>query len=155
MQTPTILISSLDQMLRHDFKQCLINHGFKIIETRSKSDNLSAFEKTPPDLVIIYSARKDPQDDIQIVKDLRQKERHIPIIFITKFSSEETAIAALKANVDDYFKIPFAIEDVLFTVKKFLPDYFSEPSKDIIPNNPYLCLNDQALIGASRQMRAV
>jgi DNA-binding NtrC family response regulator len=155
MQKPTLLISSPDQILRHDFKQCLIDHGFKLIETRSIADNLSAFEKTLPDLVIIYSAHKDPQDDIQIAKDLRQKKRHIPILFITKYSSEETAIAALKANVDDYFKVPFPIDAVLLSVKKFLPDYFAEPSKDIIPNNPSLHLDDQLLIGASRQMRAV
>jgi DNA-binding NtrC family response regulator len=120
MKKPTVLIFGRDEFLHHKLKARLIRHGFKTIQAREKLDFIKTFDRIKPDLIIIYSTRKNSEDKLKIVENLRKMDRFVPIILSTRYSSEARAIAALRAGVNDYFKAPISSEELLLSAKKLV-----------------------------------
>lgn len=154
MQKLTLLIVSLDEILRQDLQQRLVGNGFKVIETACRTEALRIFEKKKPALIIIYSTRKDPEDELRLVEILRKKDRDIPVILITIHSSEAKVIAALRAGVDDYFKLPFPTDEVLVSVRRLITgDASASPTETKEEKNP--AADNPPFIGKSRPMGEV
>ncbi len=107
MKSPAILIAEDDAILRQDLKGLFICHGFEVIEAPGQTHILPFFLDRKPDLVIIGSSRNSTWDELEMAKQIRQRDRKAPLIPITRHSSEAQAIAALRAGVNDYFKMPF------------------------------------------------
>ncbi len=107
MKSPAILIAEGDEILRQDLKGRLFRHGFDVIEVPHRTDVLQSFLDRKPDLVIIGSSRNSTWDELEVAKQIRQRDRKVPLILITTHSSEAQSIAALRTGVNDYFKMPF------------------------------------------------
>ena len=108
MKSKAILIAEVDELLRQDLKGRLFHHGFQVIEAPDRTDILQLFLHTKPDLVIIGSSPANAWDELRVAEQIRQRDRKVPIILITRHSSEARVIAALRAGVNDYFKMPFS-----------------------------------------------
>jgi len=154
MKKPTALIIGHDEILHRHLKARLLRHSFSVFEVRETSNLLEAIQDIKPDLAIVYSTRKNPNDQLKTVEYLRKKARDIPIILSTRYSSEARAIAALRAGVSDYFKVPISTQEMLLSAKRLIlgnteddqTDHESKEADGII---------DQALIGNSASMRSV
>ena len=120
MERPTVLICGKDELLHHKVKARLARHGFKVVQVQETSDVIKTFDRIKPDLIIIYSTRKNSEDKLKIVGNLRKIDRFVPIILSTRYSSEALAIAALRAGVNDYLKVPISSEELLLSAKKLL-----------------------------------
>ena len=107
MKSTAILIAESDELLRRDLRGLLFPHRSQHIEAPDKTNILQLFLDTKPDLVIIGSFPDDPWDELKVAEQIRQRDREIPLISITRYSSEARVVAALRAGVNDYFKIPF------------------------------------------------
>jgi DNA-binding NtrC family response regulator len=154
MRKPTLLIFGMDDLIRQNLKGKLFRHGFGIIEASSTSNITSIFRKIEPDLVIICSAREISGDGLTEVNKIRQIESLLPIILMTKFSSESRAISALRARVNDYFKIPFSSDAVINSIKHLISEKF--PSKSFATQSDTECsFKDQPFIGKSKPMKDV
>jgi len=111
MKRPAILIAEEDEILRQDLKGCLFRHGFDVIELPDRTDVLQSFLDRKPDLVIIGSSQNSTWDGLKVAEQIRQRDRKVPLILITRHSSEAQVIAALRAGVNDYFKVPLSHRD--------------------------------------------
>jgi len=111
MKSPAILIAEDNEILRQDMKGLFIRHGLEAIEAPNHTHILPFFLDRKPDLVIIGSSRNSTWDELKVAKQIRQRDRKVPLILITRHSSEAQAIAALRAGVNDYFKVPFSHRD--------------------------------------------
>ncbi len=107
MKSPAILIAEDNEILRQDLKGLFICQGFEVIEAPNQTHILPFFLDTKPDLVIIGPSRNSTWDELEMAKQIRQRDRKVPLILITRHSSEAQAIAALRTGVSDYFKVPF------------------------------------------------
>ena len=98
MKTPVVMVIGRDKALQQKLKARLVRHGFRVSYVRESSDVAKSYERIRPDLIIIHSTQQSPVDKLNIVKSLRRKTRHIPLILSTRYSSEARAIAALRAG---------------------------------------------------------
>ncbi len=128
MTKPIILIAGKDEVLRRRLKGLLLHQGCEIIESSDDSRALQAFQHMNPDLVIVGSSQDAPWKGVEVAQQIRQWDRSVPLILITTTSSEELAIAALRAGIDDYFKPPFSCEELTASVNRCLADVFPRKS---------------------------
>ncbi|MCU0440492.1 MAG: response regulator transcription factor [Raineya sp.] len=59
-------------------------------------------------------------DGFSVAKSIREKNTHIPILFITAKSMEEDRIEGFKTGADDYILKPFSIEELILRIEVFL-----------------------------------
>jgi DNA-binding NtrC family response regulator len=152
MKKPAILIAEEDEILRQ-LKVRLLSHGFEIIEAPDKTGVLRLFQSRKPDLVIIGSSWKSAWDELKMAEQIRQQDSKVPLILITKHSSETRVIAALRAGFNDYFKAPSSYEDLIASVKRnlfCLTQQFLTNHKIVFGLS-----NDQPMIGDSTQMQEI
>ena len=154
MDSPTVLIFGRDKTNQLKIKPRLQRHGFKIIEVHRKSEVIKTFETHKPDLIFVYSSRRGIADRLRTIELFRRKDRFIPIILTTKYSSEKRAVAALRAGVNDYFKLPVASEDLMFSAKKLLLNNSASSLPDR-KNATGKKAMDQTFVGESKPIKEV
>ncbi|GJL65613.1 MAG: acetoacetate metabolism regulatory protein AtoC [Nitrospirales bacterium] len=64
-----------------------------------------------PDLVVIDVSHTRAQHGLTLGKEFRQYDQTIPLLLITRESSEDMALAALRTGINDYVKEPFTHEE--------------------------------------------
>ncbi|HYV31184.1 MAG TPA: response regulator, partial [Candidatus Binatia bacterium] len=113
MKKRVILIADRDEVRRRGLKELLLRDGFAVIESSEKTDLLCSFrQQSSCDLLIINSSLEAAGDGVEVVEQIRLWDRRVPLILLAMHSSEELAIAALRAGVTDYFKQPFSWGEV-------------------------------------------
>jgi len=117
MKRPGILIADGDKTLLRSLQKLLPAQNFELIAVRKEEDIPSVFRDKEPVLVVIGHTGADGQDDMRLVHQVRQCQEKVPIILIVKDSSEEKAIGALRAGVNDYFRVPFSHEELAASIK--------------------------------------
>ena len=122
MKKSTIIIFGIDKILRYVLIKQLTNNGFKVYEAPEKCDVMVQFHSIQPDLTIVCSFRMDSEDKLNVIKKIRWFDKRVPIILITRFSTESRVIAALRAGVSDYFKVPFSSEKLVERIFRLLSD---------------------------------
>jgi len=154
MKTPAALIIGKDKVLHQKLKARLVRHGFRVNHEREASDVIKTYDRIKPNIIIIHSTRKSPEDKLKIVDNLRREARYVPIILSTRYSSEARAIAALRVGVNDYFKPPFSSEELLLSAKKLIISH-SEHSAADPDSRKANSMIDRTLIGDSSRMMEV
>jgi DNA-binding NtrC family response regulator len=118
---PTILIVERDDTLRRSLKEELLRRGFVISESSDKADILRNFPNPGVRLIIIGSLENGSWEGLKLAREIRRLDRNFPIILIAAETSEELAIAALRAGINDYFKQPYSVEDLVSSVERHFP----------------------------------
>ena len=119
-----------NEMSHHFFrklKNMCIHKGVKLNIVSDRSVVLTQIQKNIPVIAIICSTGIFPEDGMHLVRQVRRLGPNIFIILITKYSSEERVIAALKAGVNDYYKEPFENKRLIECINKFLRDLTFKP----------------------------
>ncbi len=121
MKKRVILIADRDEVRRRGLKELLLRDGFAVIESSEKTDLLRSFrQQSSCDLLIINSSLEAAGDGVEVAEQIRLWDRRVPLILLATPSSEELAIAALRAGVTDYFKPPFSWGEVALRVRHCL-----------------------------------
>jgi DNA-binding response OmpR family regulator len=60
------------------------------------------------------------KDGFMVAKEIRQKNPHIPIIFLTAKSMPEDMLLGFAAGADDYMKKPFNLDELLWRIEAIL-----------------------------------
>lgn len=154
MKNPEILIAGGDETFCQNLKKHLSPHEFDVIQAPDKTSVSQFFQQRKPALVVIGSSSPNPEDGLELIDQIRQQDKKIPIILITKHSSETRAIAAFRAEVSDYFKVPFSFEEVAASIGRHLLDHSC-----LLPEKPASTAperkNNKAIIGNSAPMREI
>ena len=152
MKNPTILIAEGDEILRQNLRRKLSLHGFDLIEASGIKDILRSLQNRKPDLIISGSSQKCISEGITKAKDIRRQNKRVPIILITRYSSEEKAISALRAGVNDYFIEPFSCEDLVASIQRNISNIYHQP--ETRPKKAVkFYYRSQPMLGESKPMR--
>jgi DNA-binding response OmpR family regulator len=74
------------------------------------------------------------KDGFSLAKEVRMKDKDVPIIFLTAKSMKEDAIHGFKVGADDYITKPFSMEELLMRMKAILRR-INKQEPDIQVNN--------------------
>jgi len=59
-------------------------------------------------------------DGFTVAKEIRKRDTHIPILFLTAKSLKEDRLHGLRLGADDYITKPFSIEELVLKIEVFL-----------------------------------
>jgi DNA-binding NtrC family response regulator len=154
MKKPVAFVYGIDDILHQNLKSRLVNCGFSVIEAIDQLDPSEQLQTALADIFIISAIGKSFGNTIKVIKEIRKTHKSTPVIFIIGNSTESRAIAAIKAGVNDYFKLPFSCEAVAKSAKRFLTGISSKLSFNRETDPAYFKI-DQGIIGECKQMREI
>jgi CheY-like chemotaxis protein len=93
--------------------------GLEIIEASSGQEALEAIEREAP-AVVLTDLQMPGMNGLELVRAIRARYPHIPVIVMTAYGSEEVAIQALRAGATNYVPKRALKTDLADTLKSVL-----------------------------------
>lgn len=119
MPLPKILLAEDDESLGFVMQHSLQQEGFQVFLAGDGAAAQEAFIKEAFDFCIL-DVMLPKTDGFHLAKFIREKDSHIPVIFLTARSLQEDKIQGLRAGADDYLTKPFSMEELLLKISIFL-----------------------------------
>jgi len=109
--------------------------GYKVNYCKDGKSAIETFDKENFDLCIL-DVMLPEVDGFEIARHIREKNKNIPIIFVTAKSMKEDRITGFKTGADDYIIKPFSIEELLLRIEVFLKrSKVTETNETILPTS--------------------
>jgi two-component system KDP operon response regulator KdpE len=116
---PDILLIEADAEVRKLLSTAFSAEEYCFREAATAADGLSQVVHRCPDLVVLELVLAD-SDGIEVIRQLRQQSRTLPIIVLSVRSLELDKIMALDAGADDFVTKPFAVGELLARLRRAL-----------------------------------
>ncbi len=116
---PRILYVEDDASLSYLTKDNLEFEGYEVEHYSDGESALEAFDVNNYDLALL-DVMLPKVDGFSLARSIREKDKNIPIIFLTAKGLKEDKIEGLKLGGDDYITKPFSIEELQLKIKVFL-----------------------------------
>lgn len=97
----------------------LESNGFDVTLSKDGNSGVKAFSEDRFDFCIL-DVMLPGMDGFTIAENIRYKNKHIPIIFLTARSMKEDKIKGFNLGVDDYITKPFDEDELLLRIKAIL-----------------------------------
>jgi two-component system, NtrC family, response regulator HydG len=108
-----ILVIDDHDTLREGMAVTLTRSGHTVTAARSGTDGVSAYKKTPFDLVVT-DLKMDGMDGIAVTRTIKAHDPAAVVMVVTAFGTIETAVQAMQQGAYDFITKPFT-PDVLRT----------------------------------------
>jgi two-component system KDP operon response regulator KdpE len=99
-------------------KQALVAHGYEVTTATNGSEALAAFERKPPDLILL-DLLLPRRDGLEVCRYILE-ESPTPIIVLSIKGSEADIVSVLDLGADDYLIKPFRLAELLARVRAVL-----------------------------------
>jgi signal transduction histidine kinase/CheY-like chemotaxis protein len=118
-QETILLVEDHDELRR--FIASNLVENYRVLEAENGRVGIDLALKERPHL-IITDVMMPEVDGMELAKTLKNNEEtsHIPIIMLTAKASEESRIAGLETQVDDYLTKPFSYRELSVRIKNLL-----------------------------------
>lgn len=93
--------------------------GLEVLTASDGEQALQLFEQHHPNLVVT-DVRMPNMDGLSLTHQLKVRRPDCPVIIVTGYGDESTAVAALKAGACDYLHKPFQISELKNTLERAL-----------------------------------
>jgi DNA-binding NtrC family response regulator len=100
-------------------EQELADLGYSSERAGDGAQALEKIDKLNPDLVLL-DYRMPEMNGIDVLREIRQRKKDLPVIMITAYGTIDVAVEAVKAGADDFVTKPFDSEHLAMVVKKAL-----------------------------------
>ncbi len=107
-----ILLVEDDQALANSLQQALLSERFVVNWVATGKDALLVMESDTPDIMILDIGLPDI-DGLQVLKHLRLKHKHLPVLLLTARDGIEDKVTGLDCGADDYLTKPFDMAELL------------------------------------------
>lgn len=114
-----ILIVEDEHHLRAAFSQSLKNEGFSVTEADDGLNALNLFYLEHFDL-IVTDIMMPRMDGFELVKQIRQTNKDIPIIMLTALETLEDKVVGFKSGADDYLVKPISMKELIVRIYAML-----------------------------------
>ena len=114
-----ILIVEDEQKTGDYLKQGLSEAGFVADLARDGVDGLHLALTGDYDLVVL-DVMLPRMDGWEVMREIRQKGKHLPVLFLTARDQVEDRVKGLEYGADDYLVKPFAFSELLARVRALL-----------------------------------
>ena len=118
MAQPRILLVEDERSIAEPFARMLGREGFVATVAATAASALEAFDREPPDLVLLDLNLPDG-DGRDVARELRSRSR-VPIIMLTARGTETDRVVGLEIGADDYVVKPFSAAEVVARIRAVL-----------------------------------
>lgn len=120
-----ILLVEDDQNFGAILKDYLMLNDFDVVLAKNGMEGFEKFKKDNYDLCIL-DVMMPYKDGYTLAKEIREKNKEIPIIFLTAKTMKEDVLKGYKVGADDYLNKPFDSEVLLMKIKAIIQRKSSE-----------------------------
>ena len=114
-----ILLVEDDQNFGDVLRSYLEMHDYDVTLATDGVLGLEAFRKSSYDLCV-FDVMMPRKDGFTLAKEIREKDEHVPIIFLTAKTMKDDMLAGFRVGADDYVTKPFDSEVLLLKLKAIL-----------------------------------
>lgn len=114
-----ILLVEDDQNFGDVLKSYLEMHEFEVNLATDGEAGYEAFQDGEYDLCI-FDVMMPKKDGFTLAKEVREKDKDTPIVFLTAKTLKEDVLQGFKIGADDYISKPFNSEELLLRVQAIL-----------------------------------
>jgi len=114
-----ILVIEDEPVLLDQLSSCLLKQGYAVDCARDGEEGLYQGTEYPYDLAIV-DLGLPKIDGIEVIKQLRAKDKNFPIIILTARDQWQEKVLGLDSGADDYLTKPFEMDELLARVKALL-----------------------------------
>ena len=153
----TIIVVDDQSDLRLSAKFILENYGFNVIEAESPLHALDVIAEQPVDLMLLdmnfqYDTTSG-KEGLDMLKTLKDKNYHFPVIVMTAWSTVEIAVEAIKLGAKDFIEKPWKNQRLVRIIEQqFQLGSVQLENKRLKAQRPS---NDVFMLGESAAMQLV
>ena len=118
-QSPHALVVDDDQEIRKLLGRYLVQQGFRLSVAGNKREFNERLATEKFDIVILDVMLPDGSG-LDLCRELRQKEPHLPVILVTALKEDVDRIIGLEIGADDYVGKPFNPRELLARIRAVL-----------------------------------
>lgn len=115
----TVLIVDDEKSICDILNQFLKRQGYKTLVARSAEEAIEILTNSPVDMVLT-DIKMPGLSGVDLVKWIKERNKHLPVILTTGFPTLDTAIEALKLGAYDYLTKPFHLEEIGEKIRRSL-----------------------------------
>jgi PAS domain S-box-containing protein len=116
MEKTTILVVDDDLGVLKSLEAVLAHSGFQVSAVASVAEALELIGRQSFDVLLADLNIGEPGDGFTVVSAMRRVQPNASAFILTGYPDIETAIKAIRSQVDDYFSKPLDIQDLLAAI---------------------------------------
>jgi len=122
---PILLVIDDDPLVLHVFRHAFQDPDVTVVTAGTAAEGIEAVARCQPDAAILDIMLPD-QSGLDLFQRIRQRDPHLPIIFITASGDSDTVIQAMKIGAFDYLLKPLDLTKVrelvaqAFEIRRFM-----------------------------------
>ncbi|ACV07149.1 response regulator transcription factor [Kytococcus sedentarius] len=125
----TLLVVEDEPNIRELLATSLRFAGFEVHTAAQGSTALQLAAEVEPDLLVLDVMLPD-MDGFTITRRLRERDQHMPVLFLTARDSVDDKVKGLTVGGDDYVTKPFSLEEVVARIRAILRRSHAEDQAD-------------------------
>jgi DNA-binding NtrC family response regulator len=110
-----ILVIDDEADIRESLEDLLGVEGYQVDSAVNAADGLARFDVGRYDAVLLDLMMPD-RSGMEVLKEIRERDRDTPVAMITAYGSTEVAVDALKSGANDYFSKPWDNDKLLLEI---------------------------------------
>ena len=121
MVEDSILVVDDEERMRKLIKDFLNNKGYHILEAEDGEKALEVYEENQSKIMLILLDVMMPKlDGWSVLRQIRQKNKDVPIIMLTARGEEQDELFGFELGVDEYISKPFSPKILVARVEAIL-----------------------------------
>jgi DNA-binding NtrC family response regulator len=114
-----VLVVDDELDIRESLEILLSSEGYSVDQAQNAAEGLQKMEVSGYDLVLLDLMMPD-RSGMDVLHEVRERDRETPIFMITAYGSVEAAVHALKLGANDYFSKPWDNEKLLIEIDRMI-----------------------------------
>jgi DNA-binding NtrC family response regulator len=154
MPKGSILVIDDEAEIREGLELLLKTEGYQVSMADTGQSGLLRLGEQPYDLLLLDVSLPD-RNGIELLKDIRRQDPHLPIVLITAYGSIEMARAAFKSGAMDYITKPWSNDELLAQVAQAVESHRLREENVQLKRALKQRFNFPNIIGKSEKMLAL
>jgi DNA-binding NtrC family response regulator len=114
-----ILVVDDDQQMRSALKEAILRVGFEAVLAGDGQEALQRMSQASFSM-IVTDMKMPRMDGLSLLKEIRRRSGHIPILVITGFGTIQDAVAVMREGAADYLIKPFSFEELMTKIRSLM-----------------------------------
>jgi DNA-binding NtrC family response regulator len=112
MPNGSILVIDDEAEIREGLELLLSSEGYAVTSAETGEAGIARLEQEPFDLLLL-DVSLPGRGGLDLLRDIRQRDPHLPVVLITAYGSIDMARQAFKSGAQDYITKPWSNDELL------------------------------------------